>query len=175
MGVWWKSFLANPPENKWSQESSEYLNFFFKGQIWHSQAEEIWHLYVLLMKLVPLKCALPPRFTTWHLQTCQLDWQCQGEIKRFHAMGSDVFFYPTTLASTLPTGGLQWTLQLNKWVNQPTNQTTPNKSQTLWKFEEFQIRIMFIHFSLSLRNWMFFSHWIKDNRSKYSSSQRKLR
>lgn len=40
---------------------------------------------------------------------------------------------PHYLDQYLPIGGLQWTLQLHKWVNQSTNQSTPNKSQTLWE------------------------------------------
>lgn len=42
------------PENKWKVKSLQSaLNFFFpKDQIWHSQAEDIWHFYVLIMKLV---------------------------------------------------------------------------------------------------------------------------
>lgn len=152
---------------------------FFKGQIWHSQVEELWCFYVLIMKSVPSQCPLPPRFTIWHLQTCKLNWQSQREMNRSHAIGkrgSWSILLCQYLEQCLDTGSFQWTLRLNEWMNQSTNQPTNSKYiAMLWKSEAFHTRIMLIHFSLSLRNWKFFSHWINHNRSKYSSKQRKLR
>lgn len=108
-------------------EKSRFKNFFSIGLIWHSQAEGIWHLYVLIMKSVSFKCPVPPRLTTWHLQTCQLNWQSQGEINKLHTMVSDLFCYPTTLTNTCPqevfNDHYHW---INEWTNQPTNQLQIN-------------------------------------------------
>lgn len=123
--IQWKSFLANPQINKW-KESSRYFNGFSKGQIWHSQAEEIGHLYVLIMKF--FKCLLPLRFTSWHLQTYKLYCQSQGQGNRWQAV------VKTGTRCVLETSAFnahevsnERRDGINEWTNQPPKRWTNPK------------------------------------------------